>query len=171
MEVPMDEQYEKIKKTLDDKSLDSTFFSSVIGSDQIPLESLGFLGANTTLDEFLRELNRRGLTVTIAPSNPAPPNYEPTPEEVEQVPLSPVLENSAKTREHYLKLREMAQEKLGETGYIQSLLEQEASRPDLPVDEAALEKLNAASYQGDFGELRELSKELKKESAPKGGTP
>lgn len=165
----MDEQYEKIKRTLDDKSLDSTFFSSVAGTKQIPVESLGFLGANTTLDEFLQEMKRHGLTVTITVTSNERPGYTPTEEEVRSVPLSPVLEDTPENREHYLKLREMAQEKLGETGYIQSLLEQGTPKANFPVDETALEKLNAASYQGEFGQLRDLSKQLKKRTGPEGG--
>ena len=74
------------------------------------------------------------------------------------------MEDTAKNREQYLKMRNMAQEKLRDTGYMQSLMEQEKRAPNLPVDESALEILNSASYQGEFGQLSELSKDLKKQT-------
>ena len=45
---------------------------------------------------------------------------------------------------------------------VQACVEKEPqSLADAPLPEEALEELNAASYQGNFGELGELSKKLK----------
>lgn len=159
----MDKEYEKIKKTLNEKCIDSSFFSSVVGSDLIPMESLGFFGANTTLSEFLEELKRHGLTVSISASDNRRTDYTPTQKEIENVSLTPAIEDTSKNREQYLKMRNIAQEKLRDTGYMQALMEQEEHTSNLPVDESALEILNAASYQGEFGQLSELSKDLKKQ--------
>ena len=82
---------------------------------------------------------------------------------ISSVHLASAVEDTAESRERYLKVREKAQQKLGETGYIQALMESGTGIRQAVIDEAALRELNTASYQGDFGELRDLSQQLKKE--------
>lgn len=159
----MDNTYEVMKKKLEEKTGDSTFFSGMLGMEQIPIEALAALGSNVTLEEFLAEMKKHGLEVSITSKNRKPevgPHDEVTTSDIH---LSPAVEDSTESREHYFQLREKAQQKLGETGYIQSLMETGTSIRQSAIDEIALQELNTASYQGEFGELRGLSKHLKKE--------
>ena len=50
----MDNTYEAMKKKLEEKTGDSTFFSGMLGMEQIPTEALAALGSNVTLEEFLQ---------------------------------------------------------------------------------------------------------------------
>lgn len=158
----MDNNYEAMKKKLEEKTGDSSFFSGILGMEQIPVEALAALGSNVSLEEFLAEMKRHGLEVRLAPKR-QPQVSPPTEEELAGLHLAPAVEDSPESRERYLKLREKAQQKLGDTGYIQSFLESGTGIRQAAIDETALTELNTASYQGEFGELRDLSKNLKKE--------
>ncbi len=157
----MDKNYEALKKKLEEKTGDSTPLTNAIEGTEIPLESLAAMGANMTLDSFLEEMKRHGLEVWIAPARKKPDD-QPTEEEIGAVSLTDFLEATHENRERYLKLLHKARENLHDTGFIQAFLESGPSEGREPVNEEALDILNAASYQGDFGELRELSKKLKK---------
>lgn len=159
----MDSSYEVMKKKLEEKTQDSMFFSSILGADQIPVEALAALGSNVTLEEFLAEMKKHNLDVSITSKRKEIEAEAPDEAALSSVHLTPAVEDTPESRERYLKLREKAQKKLGETGYIQSFLEAGSAEPQGPIDEAALTQLNTASYQGEFGELRDLSQQLKKE--------
>lgn len=155
------ENYEAMKQKLEEKTGDSGLFSSVLGLDSIPKESLGALGSNSTLEEFLSEMKRQGMEVIVAPKHRRDEPASPINENPEEIPIAPAVEDTPENRKHYSELKEMAREKLGETGFIEAVLETETADANAPVDETALEKLNTASYQGEFGALGELAKELK----------
>lgn len=155
------ENYEAMKQKLEEKTGDSGLFSSVLGLDSIPKESLGALGSNTTMEEFLNEMKRQGMEVIVTPKRRQEEPASPTDEELEEIPIAAPVEDTLENRRHYSELKEMAREKLGETGFLEAVLETEAADVNAPVDETALEKLNTASYQGEFGALGELAKELK----------
>lgn len=159
----MDTSYEAMKKKLEEKTGDSGFFSGILGLEHIPTESLGAVGSNVSLEEFLSEMKRHGLEVTISPKKKKVPTPPPTEEELSKIPLSPEVENTLENRLHYAKIKEEAQRKLGgDTGFLQTILETEQTA-QVPVDEAALEDLNTASYLGEYNALRDLSKKLKPE--------
>ena len=88
---------------------------------------------------------------------------EETRQELEELKLNPAVEDTPENYERYWKNRKMAQDKMGQSVFVQSYLEQPEQQPGAPVNEQALDDLNAASYQGNYAELRELSKKLKKE--------
>lgn len=159
----LEQKYEEIKEQLDEKFGDSSFFSAITGTEEIPVETIGAMGPNVTLQEFLEEMKRHGLEVKISRKEEKSEEAEPTPQEVESVPIVPEMEDTPENREHYLKLRQKARDNLGDSGVIQAFLEKEPQEERAPVDEAALTNLNTASYQGEFSELRDLSKKLKKE--------
>lgn len=159
----MDNNYESIKQKLEEKTGDSTFYSAILGMEKIPVESLAAMGSNVSLEEFLSEMKQHGLEVMIAPRRQPQDNPAPTEVDLDSVHLSSAVKDTPESRKRYLELREKAQQKLGETGYIQSFLETDTGDSQALIDETALKELNSASYQGDFGELRDLSKHLKKE--------
>ena len=97
------------------------------------------------------------------PEAPKPQKTEPTRQELEDLKLNPAVEDTPENYERYWKNRKMAQDKMGQSVFVQSYLEQPEQQPGAPVNEQALDDLNAASYQGNYAELRELSKKLKKE--------
>lgn len=159
----MDNTYEVMKKKLEEKTGDSTFFSGMLGMEQIPTEALAALGSNVTLEEFLAEMKKHGLEVSIKSKSKERKTEPPDEAMISSVHLASAVEDTAESRERYLRVREKAQQKLGETGYIQALMESGTSTCQAVIDEVALRELNTASYQGDFGELRNLSQQLKKE--------
>ncbi|MDE6901767.1 MAG: hypothetical protein K2P22_03370 [Lachnospiraceae bacterium] len=159
----MDNTYEAMKKKLEEKTGDSTFFSSILSSEQIPVEALAALGSNVTLEEFLAEMKKHDLEVFVTPKGKQQETEPHDEAALSGVHLALAVEDTPEGRERYLQMREKAQQRLGETGYIQSLLETESGIHQAVIDEQALKELNTASYQGDFGELRDLSKNLKKE--------
>ncbi len=173
--------YEEIKEELDenlDHPQDNMFLSAVLGQDEISVETIAAMWPNVSMGEFLEEMKRRGLHVTISRKQKEPAekpssqeetqkahpagNQKAHPDEIQKVHLTGEMEDTLENRERYLKLREMAREKMGDSGMVESFLEKEPqSLADAPLPEEALEELNAASYQGNFGELGELSKKLK----------
>ncbi len=157
----MDKNYEELKKKLEEKTGDSTPLTNAIEGTEIPLQSLAAMGANMTLESFLEEMKRQGLEVWITPVRKKTV-AQPTEKEISAVLLTDFLESTHENRERYLKLLNKARENMHDTGFIQAFLERGTSDGREPVDEEALDILNAASYRGDFGELRELSKKLKK---------
>ena len=136
------------------------FLSAVMGQDEISIETVAAMWPNTTMSEFADEMKRHGLKISLSRKREEPNSSSPSPEEVENVHLVSEVEDTPENREHYLELREMAREKLGDSGIVESFLEAEPVK-HAPLDEAALEELNTASYQGNFGELEELSQKLK----------
>lgn len=156
----MDNNIEKMQEKLEKKTKDSGIFPTLLGLEHIPTESLGALGANVSLEEFLAEMKRHGLEVSVSPKKKKVSALSPTEEELARIPLAPEVEDTPENRAHYAQIKEKAQEKLRDTGILQAFLETEQS-PPAPVDEAALEELNTASYLGKYNALRNLSKKLK----------
>ena len=159
------ELYEEIKEELDenlDHPQDNMFLAAVMGQEEISIETIAAMWPNTTMGEFAEEMKRHGLTLSLSrKKREEPKDSFPSPEEVERIHLTGEMEDTPENRKRYLKVREMAREKLGDSGIVESFLETEPVDQDAPLDEAALEELNAASYQGDFADLRELSQKLK----------
>ena len=109
-------------------------------------------------------MKRHGLEVSVSPKKkkakaPEPP---PTGEELAKIPLSSDVEDTPENRARYAQMKEKAQKKLRDTSFIQNVLEMEQAATE-PVDGAALEDLNTASYLGEYNALRDLSKKLKPE--------
>ena len=157
-----EQNIEEKKKELQEKTGDTGFFTSIFGAEAIPVESLAAMGDNVTLAEFLDEMKKHGLSVSVSPKKKAEPR-QLTEEELAAIPLAPAVDDTAEGRKRYGQIRDEARAKLdGEIGFIQSVLEDETPDEHIPVDEAALEALTAAGYQGDFKELRKLAKNLKK---------
>ncbi len=140
--------------------------SLIFESADITAEEIDKFSTTITLREFLREMSRRGLEVKVTAKKKETPQEaaEPTEEEIEEVVLTHAVADTPEHRAGYLKMLKKAKEKLLDSGLIQAYLEEEPAAHSAPLDEAALEKLNAASYQGDFGDLRDLSKDLKKDT-------
>lgn len=160
----MDTSYEAMKEKLEEKTRDSGIFPTLLGLEHIPEESLGALGSNVSLEEFLSEMKRHGLEVSVSPRKKkvkasTPP---PTAEELAKIPLSPEVEDTPENRARYAQMKDKAQRKLRDTGFIETVLETEQAS-QVPVDGAALEDLNTASYLGEYSTLRDLSKKLKPE--------
>ncbi len=82
-------------------------------------------------------------------------------DEWKKVHLTEELEDTPENRERFLKMRDMAREKLGDSAVVEAYLEHDPVDKDGALDEEALEELNTASYQGNFAELEELSRKLK----------
>lgn len=163
-----DELIEKVKEELQHR-VGEAYFPELSPEPETPVEAIASMGANVTTGELIAELERRGFKVIGADAEREQPKAEkvipePTAEDLAALKLNPAVENTPENQEHYWKLREEAQEKLGDSGMIQSYLENaESVDPNAAVDESALNQLNTASYQGNFGELKELSRQLKKE--------
>ncbi len=140
----------------------------IFESADITAEEIDKFSTTITLREFLREMSRRGLEVKVTAKkkapHPAAEPAEPTEEEIEEVVLTHEVADTPEHRAGYLRMLKKAKEKLLDSGIIQAYLEEEPAAHHAVLDEAALEKLNAASYQGDFGDLRDLSKDLKKDT-------
>ena len=162
--------YEEIKEELDenlDHPQDDMFLSAVMGQDEISIETIAAMWPNTTMSEFADEMKRHGLKISLFRKKEEPKASSPSPEEVENLHLVDEVADTPETREHYLELRKMARERLGDSGIVESFLEAEPVDKNAPLDESALEELNAASYQGAFGELKELSQKLKENEEDK----
>lgn len=158
-----EQNIEEKKKELQEKTGDTGFFTSIFGAEAIPVESLAAMGDNVTLAEFLDEMKKHGLSVSVSPKEKKAEPRQLTEEELAAISFAPAVDDSAEGRKRYGQIREEARTKLdGEIGFIQSVLEDETPDEHIPVDEAALEALTAAGYQGDFKELRKLAKKLKK---------
>ena len=156
--------YQEIKEELDenlDKPEDDMFLSAIMGQDELSIETIAAMWPNTTMSEFADEMKRHGLNVSVSRKKEEPKDSSPSPEEVKRIRLTGEMEDTPENRERYLKMREMARKKLGDSGIVESFLETEPVDQNAPLDESALEELNAASYQGDFADLKELSKKLK----------
>ncbi len=157
--------YNEIKEELDEnlgKPEDDMFLEAIMGKEEIPVEAVAAMWPNTTMSEFLQEMERHGMKVIISKKKQEAPT--PTPEEIENVHLVSEMEDTPENRERYLKMREMAREKLGESSIVEAFLENDPVDRDSALDEGALENLNTASYQGNFGELKELSQKLKEKT-------
>ncbi len=148
-----------------EKKLSRELSSLIFESTDITAEEINKFSTTITLREFLREMSRRGLEVKVTAKKKEPTHEaeEPTEEEIEEVVLTHEVADTPEHRVGYLRMLKKAKEKLLDSGLIQAYLEEEPAAHHAPLDEAALEKLNAASYQGDFGDLRSLSKDLKRE--------
>lgn len=86
--------------------------------------------------------------------------------DIDKISLVGEIPDTEENKERYLENRDMARAKMGESGVIESYLEDaetEASKKSSSINEEALNTLNTASYEGDFGELPELSEKLKNE--------
>jgi len=156
-----------MEKKDSNQKTNSEYFSLIFESADITAEEINKLSTTITLREFLREMSRRGLEVKVTAkktAEPAAEPAEPTEEEIEEVVLTHEVADTPEHRAGYLKMLKKAKEKLRDSGIIQAYLEEEHAVRHTPLDEAAMEKLNAASLQGDFGDLRDLSKDLKKDT-------
>ena len=168
------EEQEKVRKEREgqaeesrDNPQDEMFREAVLGQEEISVETVAAMWPNITMGEFLEEMKHHGMRVTISRKAKEPECAEPTPEQVDKVHLAGQLEDTPENRERYLKMRELAREKLGDSGIVEAFLEHDPVNPHEALDEEALEELNSASYQGNFGELSELSKKLKENEDPK----
>ncbi len=154
---------------MENKKINSELSALIFESADITAEEINKFSTTITLREFLREMSRRGLEVKVTAkkkgkNREAAEPAEPTEEEIEEVVLTHAVADTPEHRAGYLKMLKKAKEKLMDSGIIQAYMEEEPATQHAPLDEAALEKLNAASYQGDFGDLRDLSKDLKKDT-------
>lgn len=158
--------FEAVKEELQKRVGDTTYFSDVLekkADGTIPVENLAFMGDTLSHEEFVAQLEKNGLQVENDPEAPKPQKAEPTKEDLKQLKLNPAVEDTPENYERYWKNRKMAQDKMGQSVFVQSYLEEPEQNPEVPVNERALDNLNAASYQGNYAELRALSKKLKKE--------
>ena len=148
------DSFEAVKHEMQQRLGDTTFLTDVLEEKpNIPLETLASMGDTLSHEEFVED----------DPEAPKPQKTEPTRQELEELKLNPAVEDTPENYERYWKNRKMAQDKMGQSVFVQSYLEQPEQQPGAPVNEQALDDLNAASYQGNYAELRELSKKLKKE--------
>ena len=153
------DSFEAVKQEMQQRLGDTTFLTDVLEEKpNIPLETLASMGDTLSHGEFVAQLQ-----VEDDPEAPKPQKNEPTRQELEDLKLNPAVEETPENYERYWKNRKMAQDKMGQSVFVQSYLEQPEQQPGAPVNEQALDDLNAASYQGNYAELRELSKKLKKE--------
>lgn len=158
------DSFEAAKKEMEKHLGDTSFLSEVLKPEEsIPLETLASMGDNLSHDEFVNQLEQHGLRVEDDPEAPKAEKTEPTRQDLEELRLNPAVEDTPESYERYWKNRKMAQDKMGQSVFVQSYLEQPEQDPAAPVNEQALDNLNAASYQGNYAELKELSKKLKKE--------
>ncbi len=147
-----EKNYNEKLNELEAKTHDTGFFQEFMGSENIPIESLGAMGANTTLEEFLREMKSHGLEVHLKPKAQDETPVKTNPESVN---LNSVITNTAEHKKAYAKNLDEAREKLGgDTGLVSSILEN--------TPESAIDNINTASYEGEFDELKNLSKDLNK---------
>ncbi len=157
-----DANNENLKKQLEEKVGDSKFYSALFDHSKIPIETLMSMSANMTMQEFMREMDSRGLEIHIsAKRKRTHKRYLPSKAEMMSFSLNALLDSTEEERSRYLKLREQAREKMGDTGFIEAFMEHEMEDPESPLDMDALTDLNTASYQGDFGQLKTLSQNLK----------
>lgn len=158
------DSFEAVKHEMQQRLGDTTPLTDALEENQeIPLETLASMGDTLSHEEFVAQLQKHGLQVEDDPEAPKPQKTEPTRQELEDLKLNPAVEDTPENYERYWKNRKMAQDKMGQSMFVQSYLEQPEQQPGAPVNEQALDDLNAASYQGNYAELRELSKKLKKE--------
>lgn len=162
-----EELLEKARQEIEEKIGDTTYFSDVMEEQDVSLETLAAMGNVSGTEEMLAEMEKRGLKVRgVEEEAPKSETPEPTAEDLAQLHMNPAVEQTPENLEHYWKLREMAQEKMADTGMIQSYLEDvesEEADPASPVNDDVLTQINTASYQGNFAEVRELYGQLKKE--------
>lgn len=139
MEVSRKNYDEKLSE-LEEKTGDTGFFEAVMGTEHVPEESLAAMGANTTLEEFFAEMKAHGLEVHLRPKT--------------HKASAPVERATLDKKAYAENLREASAKMGGDVGLIESVLE---DTPDDPIED-----INTASYEGEFSELGELAKKLKK---------
>lgn len=135
------------------------------GADKIPDEVLEALGPDVTLKDFLAEMKKNGLRVSIKGKKKFHlPHLAESADADADVHLVSEVADTSENRERYAELKEEAQENMVDTGIIQSFLETgEEDSSHAPIDLNALAILDSAAYEGKFDELPELAKNLKKD--------
>lgn len=134
----------------------------LLSKGELSIAKIAQIWPDKSVGELIKELSSHGLKMTISKEDSQDASISKNSDEVSLVGEIPdTLEN----KERYLENREMAREKMGESGMIESYLEDanaETSEESDSIDQEALNALNTASYEGDFGELPSLSENLKK---------
>lgn len=157
--------YEELKKQWEAAVGGNKFYSALFDHSKIPIDTLISMSTSMTMLEFMREMDKRGLELHISTKRKRNhKHYQPSKAEMVSFSLNALLDSSEEERSRYLKIREQAKEKMGDIGFIEAFMEQELPDHDAPLDMEAMEELNTASYQGDFGQLKKFSENLKHKS-------
>ena len=144
--------YNEKLSELEAKTHDTGFFEEFLGKEHIPVESLAAMGSNTTLEEFLKAMKASGLEVHLKPKAEKQAETERA-IDPRKISLNPAIDNTSKNKKAYAKNLQEASEKMGgDTGLIESIIE---NKPDDPVED-----INTAGYEGEFNKLKNLSKDL-----------